>query len=227
MKTALFIFAIILACSLQHCKNQKSYAELTLHPSVTGVSAELLDQTADILNERLKICGFKPTAKVSHDAALIKVTVDDSSSLSEIRALMTSKGDLGIYETGSGNEYENTSASQAGKVGLISPGLNNNAVLTKADIESVQIKEDNSTHFNTIEIKFNPAASGIWAECTRRNLGKPIAIIVDEKVYSAPVVKTIITGGNCELTGSITRQEAVLFRALAGTGTLPVALLPE
>jgi len=43
---------------------------------------------------------------------------------------------------------------------------------------------------------------------TRRNVGKRLAIIIDGQVYSAPVIRTEISGGKAEISGNFSEQEA-------------------
>ena len=46
-----------------------------------------------------------------------------------------------------------------------------------------------------------------WATLTRKNVQRPIAIVLDDKVYSAPNVMNEITGGNSEITGNFTPED--------------------
>mgnify|MGYP000597473569 CR=1 FL=1 len=43
-----------------------------------------------------------------------------------------------------------------------------------------------------------------WAQLTKQNIGKSIAIVLDGYVYSAPNVNNEITGGNSQITGHFT-----------------------
>ena len=67
-------------------------------------------------------------------------------------------------------------------------------LLVRSDIESVKfITSDDSE--NKIHIRLKPGASDIFASATGRNIGKCIAIVIDDKVYSWPVVRDAIKGG--------------------------------
>lgn len=59
-----------------------------------------------------------------------------------------------------------------------------------------------------IKMEMTPAGSRAWAKMTADNLGKPIAIVLDDVVYSAPNVNSVIEGGSSEITGSFSVQEA-------------------
>jgi preprotein translocase subunit SecD len=96
--------------------------------------------------------------------------------------------------------------------------------LTIADIESINSLKDSKSKSITIEIKFKPASAKIWAATTKRCLDKSIAIVIDNKVFYTPVVKTPMENGMCEITGNFTQNEVNYFLALVNNDTLPVNL---
>lgn len=74
-----------------------------------------------------------------------------------------------------------------------------------------------------VAIKMNMDKTGerIWAKLTTDNVGRPIAIVMDNFVYSAPNVNGPITGGSSEITGSFTVQEASDLSDILKSGKLP------
>jgi SecD/SecF fusion protein len=61
----------------------------------------------------------------------------------------------------------------------------------------------------------------IWADMTTENVGKPIAIVLDNIVYSAPNVINPITSGTSEISGNFTIQEAQDLANILQSGKLP------
>lgn len=61
----------------------------------------------------------------------------------------------------------------------------------------------------------------IWGELTTNNVGKPIAIVLDNMVYSAPNVINPITTGNSEISGNFTIEEAQDLANILQSGKLP------
>ena len=61
---------------------------------------------------------------------------------------------------------------------------------------------------NTVNMRMNDAGAQAWATLTRNNIGRPIAIVLDNNVYSFPNVNNEITGGSSEITGNFTPEEA-------------------
>ncbi len=96
-------------------------------------------------------------------------------------------------------------------------------LITRTDIESVKIVTGKDTMDHKIQIKLKPAASGIFAVATKNNLNRVIAIVIDNKVYSWPVVRNVIEGGEIEVTGNFTEREANFFPALFNSDQLPVS----
>jgi preprotein translocase subunit SecD len=91
----------------------------------------------------------------------------------------------------------------------------NNPVIKGSDIESSQFKEDR------ILISMTGQASAGWAETTRRDLGKSIAILLDDNVLSFPRVRSVIEGGKIEITGSFSGSFGRYVAAMISSGELP------
>ncbi|MBA4198047.1 MAG: protein translocase subunit SecDF [Chitinophaga sp.] len=72
-----------------------------------------------------------------------------------------------------------------------------------------------------IRMQMDAKGSRIWAKMTERNVGRPIAIVLDNIVYSAPNVNGAITGGNSQISGSFTTQQAQDLAEILMTGKLP------
>ena len=64
----------------------------------------------------------------------------------------------------------------------------------------------------------------LFAEATKNNIGKQIAIVLDDEIVSAPVVNTEITDGNAMITGHFTPEEAEKTASLIRAGSLPFNL---
>ena len=54
----------------------------------------------------------------------------------------------------------------------------------------------------------NAEGAKAWARLTKENIGKAVAIVLDDMVYSAPNVQVEITGGRSQITGHFTPEEA-------------------
>ncbi|HOJ43462.1 MAG TPA: protein translocase subunit SecD, partial [Syntrophorhabdaceae bacterium] len=72
-----------------------------------------------------------------------------------------------------------------------------------------------------VAIEFNSEGARIFDKITAENVGKRIAIILDNTVYSAPVVKERISGGKASITGGFTMDEAKDLAIVLRAGALP------
>jgi len=72
-----------------------------------------------------------------------------------------------------------------------------------------------------IKMNMDKVGSNICAKMTTRNVGKPIAIVLDNFVYSAPNVNDPITTGNSQISGSYTLKEAQDLSEILESGKLP------
>jgi preprotein translocase subunit SecD len=96
-------------------------------------------------------------------------------------------------------------------------------LLVRSDVESVKIVTSKDSQNSKIQIKLKPSSIIIFADATKKNLNKAIAIVIDDKVYSWPIVKSVIEGGEIEVTGSFTEKEANYFPVLFNSEPLPLS----
>ena len=72
-----------------------------------------------------------------------------------------------------------------------------------------------------VSMSMNTDGSRCWAQLTKQNIGKSIAIVLDGYVYSAPNVNTEITGGNSQITGHFTPEQAKDLANVLKSGKMP------
>ena len=83
---------------------------------------------------------------------------------------------------------------------------------------SVQYGNNGEIH---VSMTMNAEGANTWARLTRDNVGKQIAIVLDGMVYSYPNVINEITGGNSQITGNFTLEEAEDLANVLKSGKLP------
>ena len=85
--------------------------------------------------------------------------------------------------------------------------LKGDAVLEGDAVTSASSEYD-KMQGNMVNMKMNDRGAQEWATITRNNIGRPIAIVLDNSVYSFPNVNNEITGGSSQITGNFTPEEA-------------------
>lgn len=88
---------------------------------------------------------------------------------------------------------------------------------------------DPTTNQPIVTMSMNSDGAEKWARITGANIKKRIAIVLDNVVYSAPVVQQKIVGGNSQITGMSSPEEAKLLKIVLKAGALkaPVQIIEE
>jgi preprotein translocase subunit SecD len=93
--------------------------------------------------------------------------------------------------------------------------------LTGADLKSSDVVFDQTTGKPTVLIQFNEEGAKKFEELTEKNIGKPLPILLDEDIVSAPVVQEKIAGGSAQISGEFSLQEAKNLSIQLNAGALP------
>ncbi|WKZ26124.1 MAG: protein translocase subunit SecD [bacterium] len=94
--------------------------------------------------------------------------------------------------------------------------------LTGADLKSADTVFDPNTGKPSVSIEFTDEGSKKFEEITELNIGKPLAIILDGEIVSAPVVNEKISGGTAQISGNFSVEEASQLEVQLNAGALPV-----
>jgi len=94
--------------------------------------------------------------------------------------------------------------------------------LSGADLKEASVQFDGQTSKPVVAISFTDEGAKKFETLTAKNVGKPLAIILDNAVVSAPVVKEAISGGSAVITGNFTTEEAKNLSIQLNAGALPV-----
>jgi len=120
--------------------------------------------------------------------------------------------------------YETGEVSDRYDLYLIKRQAGSNSAPLEGDVIVSASSSPNTTGEMAVSLKMNNIGAKKWAQMTTDafNAGqREIAIVLDDEVVSAPNVNGPITGGNSEITGSFTVQEANDFSSILEVGKLP------
>ena len=98
---------------------------------------------------------------------------------------------------------------------------NGNTLLTGAHLKNAQVQYDRFGR-PVVSIAFDEEGAKLFAQATTLNVGKPIGIYLDDNLISNPVVQEPIMGGEAQITGGFTLEEAQNLAILLRAGALPV-----
>ncbi len=102
--------------------------------------------------------------------------------------------------------------------------LEESPLLGGEDLVDAQVSFDQRTNEPVVNFRFNTSGARKFAVITQQNVGRPFAIVLDEEVISAPVIREPITGGSGQISGSFTVDGANDLAVLLRAGALPAKL---
>ena len=102
-----------------------------------------------------------------------------------------------------------------------------NTQLSGKDLKSSTLQFSPQTGEPQVGLEFNDNGKKLFADITQRNVGKPVAIFLDNQPLSVPTVNEPILDGSAVITGKFTIQEAKLLSRRLNAGALPVPITLE
>ena len=97
-------------------------------------------------------------------------------------------------------------------------------LVSGGDLTDAQPGFDQRSSEPIVSFRFNTSGARKFAQVTQENVGKPFAIVLDNEVISAPVIREPILGGSGQISGSFTVQSANDLAILLRAGALPAPL---
>jgi len=207
---------------------------ITLSPSEAALTERIrqaVDQSIQIIERRVNELGLvEPTIqREGIDRILVQVPgLQDPSRLKEMLG-KTAKLDFRMVDQSM--TAEQAAESHAPQDSEVLDGEGNQKYLIEkrvlvsgADLVDAQPGFDQRTSEPIVSFRFNSSGARKFAEATQANVGKPFAIVLDNKVISAPVIREPILGGSGQISGSFTVQSANDLAILLRAGALPAPL---
>jgi len=107
--------------------------------------------------------------------------------------------------------------------------LKKRAPLTGESITDARVQLDNQMGEPYVSLSFDSRGARVFERITGDNVGKRLAIVLDDKVYSAPVIRDKISGGKAQISGAFTMDDAKDLAIVLRAGALPapVTILEE
>ena len=97
-------------------------------------------------------------------------------------------------------------------------------VISGENLLDAQPKMDNQTNQTVVTFNLDRIGSKRFGQATKTGIGKRLAIVLDGKVVSAPVIQSAIIGGSGQISGNFTFQSATDLALLLRSGALPAPL---
>jgi preprotein translocase subunit SecD len=207
---------------------------ITLAPSDTALTERVrqaVDQSIEIIQRRVNELGLvEPSIqREGIDRILVQVPgLQDPSRLKEILG-KTAKLDFRMVDMSMTPEQaQATHVPEDSEVLSGEHGdkylIQKRVLVSGGDLVDAQPGFDQRTNEPVVNFRFNSSGARRFAEATQQNVGKPFAIVLDNQVVSAPVIREPILGGSGQISGNFTVQQANDFAILLRAGALPAPL---
>ena len=202
---------------------------------ILGVAAYFLVPLATSIKQGLDLQGGThvlleaqdtPESQVDEDALLrtVKILEQRINELGLTEPIIQRQGTRRIIVELPGIKEPEKAIELIGRTALLEfKDESGTTVLTGKDLKEAKA-EMTSTKQVHVAIGFTDEGSKKFADVTKRSVGKKIAIILDGKVLTDPVVQQEITGGSAVITGQRDLNEAQELAILLRSGALPVKL---
>jgi preprotein translocase subunit SecD len=208
---------------------------ITLTPNSAGIQhriASAASAAIETVNRRVNALGTAESTVVRQGRDRILVQYPGLQDTKQLKDIIGQTAKLTFHEV-----HPQMSAEQAGtrppqgfrvypsaEGDGISYLLRESPIVQGDDLTDAQPGFDQRTNEPIISFRFNQAGARRFGNFTRDHVGQPFAIVLDDKVLSAPVIREPILGGSGQISGSFTVESANTLAVQLRSGALPTKL---
>jgi preprotein translocase subunit SecD len=207
---------------------------ITLTPSDAAATERIrqaVDQSIQIIERRVNELGLVEPTIQREGVTRILVQVPGLQDPSRLKEMLGKTAKLDFRMVDQSMTVEQAIASHPPQDAEILDGekgekylIEKRVLVSGADLVDAQPGFDQRSSEPIVSFRFNSAGARKFAEATQQNVGKPFAIVLDNKVISAPVIREPILGGSGQISGSFTVEQANDLAILLRAGALPAPL---
>ena len=182
-----------------------------------------VQQSLEVIRQRVDQVGVAEPTIQRIGANRVLVQLPGAQDPSRLRQLLGSTAKMSFHMLAPNNQ------PGPGVTMLKDDQGNSYPVLDRVEISGDRLSDarvgfDPNTHEPIVSFRFDSAGATRFADITRQNVGNPFAIVLDDKVLSAPVIREPITGGSGQISGSFSPDTATTLAAMLRAGALPAKL---
>jgi preprotein translocase subunit SecD len=207
---------------------------IVLTPTEQGTAKSLKDSMTvarDVVRRRIDPSGTKEITVVSQGQKRILVQVPGVEDPDALKALIgqTARLEFKLVDlTADPAQVAEGRAPAGSQVLLMADGSGKIAVKRRIMVSGEQLVDAKQSFDQdgraVVSIKFDSAGARRFGRVTQENVNKPFAIILDDKVLSAPNINEPILGGQAQISGNFTVESANQLAIALASGKLPVKL---
>lgn len=189
-----------------------------------------LQQSIEIVRRRVDEAGTREPTIQRQGSDRILIQVPGIGSAQELKELIGTTARLTFHPVvGRASGPDEDAGSRQMVLPSVEEGggyyiLEETPVVTGDDLVDSQPGFDQQTGEAIVTFRFNPTGARAFGEYTAANVGAPFAIVLDEEVISAPVIRSAITGGAGQISGNFNVESSTELAILLRAGALPAEM---
>ena len=201
--------------------------------AITDRTRQAVEQSITIIEKRVNQLGTVEPLIQRQGVDRILVQVPGLQDPTRLKALLgqTAKMDFRMVDTTvppdqalQGKVPPDSEVLQSAEQANTPYVVKKQVLVSGGDLTDAQPGFDQRNGQPIVSFKFNTSGSRKFAQATIENVKQPFAIVLDNKVISAPVIQEPITGGQGQISGNFTVQQANDLAILLRAGALPAPL---
>ncbi|PDS41981.1 protein translocase subunit SecDF [Rhizobium anhuiense] len=203
-----------------------SGATITVGFSPAGISANVdnaVQQSLEVIRQRVDQVGVSEPTIQRIGANRVLVQLPGAQDPSRLRELLGSTAKMSFHMLAPNNQPGPGVTMLKDDEGRSYPVLDR-VEISGDRLSDARVSFDPNTHEPIVSFRFDSAGANRFADITRQNVGNPFAIVLDDKVLSAPVIREPITGGSGQISGNFSADSATTLAAMLRAGALPAKL---
>lgn len=210
-------------------------ADVSVVPS--GEVSSSMDALRDVIERRVNLFGVsEPVVQVQHGGLISgggEQLIVDLPGVTNVNEAIKMIGQTPILEfkTEAPKDAKpktiEATVDKDGKVVIPPIDLNSQFVATELTgryLQKATLEFDQNTREPKVSLQFNDVGTKLFAQITKDNIGKMVAIYLDGAPVSTPVVREEIPNGQAVISGNFTPNEARLLVGRLNSGALPVPI---
>lgn len=201
--------------------------------AIDQISRSAVQQSIEIVNRRVNEMGTRePTIQRQGDDRIL-VQLPGVDNPDRIKALLGKTAKLAFRMVNEEYSPEDIAAGRVRGRTEVLPDDDGSGrewavfkriMVSGENLVDAQPGADGQTGQPVVNFRFDAAGARRFGDATRKNVGKPFAIVLDGKVISAPVIREPILGGTGQISGNFTFETANDLAVLLRAGALPAPL---
>lgn len=187
-----------------------------------ALTSDAVERSLEVIRRRLDETGLVEPSITRQGADGILVQMPGVANPQEIRQLLgttakmtfhwsadeKSRQVFSLTDTAQGTAYE----------------LEQQVAMEGKHIRDAQLAFNPETGQPVVNFKLDREGADLFGEMTRANIGRALAVVLDQQVITAPVIRGVIAGGSGEISGGFSAKEASNLALLLRAGALPAPL---